>query len=144
MTEAKLLSLIPLEDISCIDFVYHVIQAGVVPICNNRFTLLFKLRQIIHHLTSEERLAIGNRRFVDDDLCTLGLDALHDALDGALAEVIAVGLHGEAVDTNDATLLAMGIPLAAGLVIAGLAKHLVGNEVLTGAWLNEKVQYLPL
>ena len=44
MTEAKLLSLIALEDVSRIDFVYHIIQTAIVSICNNRFTLLFKLR----------------------------------------------------------------------------------------------------
>ena len=133
MTEARLLSLIALENVSRIDLFSDIVQTRVIPISNNRFTLLLKFCQIIHHLTSEERLAIGNRGLVDYYFGTFGLDALHDALDGALAEVITVRLHGEAVDTNDATLLAMGIPLAAGLVIAGLAKHLVGNEVLTGA-----------
>ena len=125
--------LVALEYVSCIDFVYHIVETTVVPISNNRLTLLFKLRQIIHHLASEERFAIGNRGLVDDDLGTLGLDALHDALDGALAEVIRIRLHGEAVDTNDAFLLFASIPLAASFVIASLTQYLVGNEVLTGA-----------
>ena len=117
MTEAKLLSLIPLEDISCIYFVYNVVKTTVVTICYYTITLLLECIKIINYSRAEERFAIGNRGFEDDDLGTFGLDALHDALDGTLAEVIAVGLHGEAVDTNDATLLTVGIPLAAGLVI---------------------------
>ena len=133
MTSARHLSSVSLENIAGVNLIFYVVQAGVVPISNNRLTLLLEFCQIIHHLTTEERLAIGNRWLIDDHLGTLGLDALHDALDGALAEVIAVGLHGEAVDTNDATLLAMGIPLAAGFVIASLTQYLVGNEVLTSA-----------
>ena len=42
---------------------------------------------------------------VDDDLGSLRLDALHDALDGALAEVIAVRLHRQAIDTDGAGML---------------------------------------
>ena len=60
-------------------------------------------------------------------------DALHDALDGTLAEVVGVGLHGKAVDANDALLLTVSIPLAVAIVIAGLTQDLISNEVLTGA-----------
>lgn len=81
MTEAKLLSLISFEYVTCIDFVYHVVQTTIVPISNNCFALLLELRQIVNHLRAKERLAIGNRRLIDDDFGTFGLDALHDALD---------------------------------------------------------------
>ena len=41
---------------------------------------------------------------VNHDLDTLGLDALHDALDAGSAEVIGTGFHDEAVDADDGWL----------------------------------------
>ncbi len=125
--------LIPFKDVASIDFVEDIIQAAIVSISNNCFTLLLEFCQVVDDLRAKEGLAIGNRRLVDDDLGTLGLDALHDALDSRLTEIVGVALHGEAIDTNDALLFAMGIPLAAGFVIACFTKNFVGNEVLTGA-----------
>ena len=49
MTEAKLLSLIPLEDVSCIDFVYHVIETTVVTICYYTITLLLEGIKIVDY-----------------------------------------------------------------------------------------------
>ena len=93
--------LVALEYVSCIDFVYHIVETTVVPISNNRLTLLFKLRQIIHHLASEERFAIGNRGLVDDDLGNVGVDAIDDAPDGAMADGVEDGLHGDVEDKTD-------------------------------------------
>ena len=125
--------LITLKDISCVDLISYIIQAGIIAIGDDSLTLGFEFIEVVDDLRAKEGLSIGDGRLVDDDLSTFGLDALHDALDGALAEVIAVALHCQAIDANDATLFAMGIPLAAGLVIACLTEYLVGNEVLTGA-----------
>ena len=61
-----------------------------------------------------------------------------------MTEVVAIGLHGETVDTDNGGLLAVGCWLLArqhgiklisfGITIpAGEAEHLIGNEVLAGA-----------
>lgn len=100
----KTYRLIPFKYISGIYFVYNIVQTRIIAVGNDGFALGLELIKVVNDLTSEERFTIGNRGFVDDYLGTFGLDALHDTLDGALAEVIAVGLHGEAVDTNYLTI----------------------------------------
>ncbi len=60
----------------------------------------FELSQIVDDEAAEEGAPVLEGGLVDDDLGTFGFDALHDALDGGLTEVVRVGLHGEAVDTN--------------------------------------------
>lgn len=60
----------------------------------------------------------------EDALC---LHALHDAMDGARAEVVGVGLHRQAVDAHDRLLLA-GVH-----AVPHHLQHLVGDEVLAGA-----------
>ena len=57
----------------------------------------------------------------------LGLHALHDALDGARAEVVGVRFHRQAVDTHDRLRLALADAVPHHL------QHLVGDEVLAGA-----------
>ena len=54
---------------------------------------MLELGQIIHDTAAEESRAIGQRGLVDDDLSPLGFDTLHDALDGAVAEVVGIRLH---------------------------------------------------
>ena len=51
-----------------------------------------------------EELRRVQRGLVDHHGHALGLHALHDALDGARAEVVGVGLHRQAVDTHDRLL----------------------------------------
>ena len=72
-------------------------------------------------LRSEE-LGVGKRRLVDEHRHPLGLHALHDALDGARAEVVRARLHREAVDAHQGTLN----PLDS-------LQDLLGHEVLAGA-----------
>jgi len=48
-----------------------------------------------------------DRGLVDNDLDSFGAQARHDVLDGGGAEVVAVGLHGEAVDTHRRILFAL-------------------------------------
>lgn len=64
---------------------------------------------------------------VDHHGHALGLHALHDALDGARAEVVGVGLHRQAVDAHDRLRLALVDAVPHHL------QHLVGDEVLAGA-----------
>lgn len=78
------------------------------------------------HLGAEE-LRCVQRGLVDHHGHALGLHALHDALDGARAEVVGVGLHRQAVDAHDRLLLA-GVH-----AVPHHLQHLVGHEVLAGA-----------
>lgn len=52
------------------------------------------------HLGAEELRRV-QRGLVHHHGHALGLHALHDALDGASAEVVGVGLHRQAVDVRD-------------------------------------------
>ena len=74
-----------------------------------------------------EELRRVQRGLVDHHGHALGLHALHDALDGARAEVVGVGLHRQAVDAHDRLLLA-GVH-----AVPHHLQHLVGDEVLAGA-----------
>ena len=78
------------------------------------------------HLGAEELRRI-QRGLVDHHGHALGLHALHDALDGARAEVVGVGLHRQAVDAHDRLRLALVHAVPHHL------QHLVGDEVLAGA-----------
>ena len=126
--------LIPFEDVTCIHFLNYIIETGIIAVSYYTIALLFESIKIIHHLTTKEGSSIFERGLIDDDLGAFGFDALHDALDGTLAEIVGITLHGQAIDTDSNGLLtaivlvvgAIGIP-------AGLAKDFVGNEVLTGA-----------
>ena len=81
-------------------------EMEVHPMFPNRTNVEFV--QIVDHCRTEEGLAVLQRRLIDDDLCALGLDALHDTLNRALAEVVAVALHRQAVDADDTGLLVCG------------------------------------
>ena len=74
-----------------------------------------------------EELRRVQRGLVDHHGHALGFHALHDALDGARAEVVAVGLHRQAVHAHDRPLLA-GVH-----AVPHHLQHLVGDEVLAGA-----------
>ena len=78
------------------------------------------------HLGAEELRRV-QRGLVDYHGHALGLHALHDALDGARAEVVGVGLHRQAVDAHDRLRLA-GVD-----AVPHHLQHLVGDEVLAGA-----------
>lgn len=74
-----------------------------------------------------EELRRVQRGLVDHHGHALGLHALHDALDGARAEVVGVGLHRQAVHAHDRLLLA-GVH-----AVPHHLQHLVCHEVLAGA-----------
>ena len=88
--------------------------------------------EIVYYPASEEGCAVGQSRFIDDDFRTFGFDSLHYALDGALAEVVAVGLHRQAENSYDAFVFAGAVPLAvsAVAVVAGAGEDLVCYEIL--------------
>ena len=78
------------------------------------------------HLGAEELRRV-QRGLVDHHGHALGLHALHDALDGARAEVVGVGLHRQAVDAHDRLFFTFVY------LIPHHLQHLVGDEVLAGA-----------
>ena len=78
------------------------------------------------HLEAEELRRV-QRGLVDHHEHALGLHALHNALDGAHAEVVGVGLHRQAIHAHDRLRLALV------RTIPHLLQHLFGNEVLAGA-----------
>lgn len=78
------------------------------------------------HLGAEELRRV-QRGLVDHHGHALGLHALHDALDGARAEVVGVRLHRQAVHAHDRLRLALVHAVPYHL------QHLVGDEVLAGA-----------
>ena len=56
--------------------------------------------EIVDNEASKEHTTIFKRWLIYDNIGALGLDTLHDALNGRLAEVVGVGLHSEAVETD--------------------------------------------
>lgn len=125
--------LVALEDIAGVDFGGDVGEAGVEAVGDDGVGLRLELLQIVHHEAAEEGGAVLEGGLVDDHLGPLGLDALHHALDRRLAEVVGVGLHRQTVDADHALTLAVGAPVAVGVVPSGLLQHAVGDEVLSGA-----------
>ena len=124
------------EEVAGVDLVFDVVQDGVVAVGDDAAAHFFELLQVVDDFGAEEGGAVFERGLVDDDGGALGLNALHDALDGGLAEVVRVGLHGEAVDADDdflLLLLALGVIGGVAAVGAGDLQHAVGDEVLAGA-----------
>ena len=92
------IKLVAFEEVAGVDFGEDVVEAGVVAVGDDGGGLGLEGGQVVDDERAEEGGAVGEGGLVDDHLGAFGLDALHDALDGGLAEVVAVGLHGQAVD----------------------------------------------
>ena len=87
---SSLYVLIPPEQIPGIDLLFHVIQHGVIPVRDDGVRALLELLHVVHHEASEEGGTVGQRGLVDDDGGALRLNALHNALDGGLTEIVGV------------------------------------------------------
>lgn len=85
--------LVASEDVAGVDFVADVVEAAVVAVGYDGVALGFELFEVVDHLGAEEGFSVSEGGFIDDDFRALGLDALHYSLDGALAEIVGVGLH---------------------------------------------------
>ena len=122
------------EDISSIYFILNIIQTSIVAVSDDGMTLRLEGFEVVHHTAAEECCAVFECRLVDYHLCTLRLDALHDALYSRLAEVVGVRLHGESVHADHT-----GVHFCAVLVVfaiavpSSLAQHSVGDVVLACA-----------
>ena len=127
---------IPPKEVAGIDLFLDIIQDGIIAVGDDAAALPLKLLQVVDDFAAEEGGAVLEGGLVDDDRCALGLDALHDALDGGLAEVVAVRLHGQTVDADCDALLPRLFVGGEGLTVsvgAGDVEDTVGNEVLAGA-----------
>ena len=118
--------LIPLKQIPRVDLVRHVRELVAPAVGDDHVAAGLEGPQVVGHLGAEEIRRV-QRGLVDHNWHALGLHALHDALDGACAEVVGVGLHRQSVDAHDRLLLA-GID-----AVPHHLRNLVGHEVLAGA-----------
>ena len=113
----------------------HIIKHGIIPVGDYRVSLGLEGSQIIHHAGAEEGGAVFQRGLVDNHLGAFGLDAFHDALDGALAEVVGIALHCEAINSDsDFLLFRCRVGVDSGIdIVSRLFQHAVGDVVLACA-----------
>ena len=97
--------LISAEDVPGVDLFLHVVEGRIVAVRDDTAAHVLELLEVVDDLGAEEGRSVLERRLVDDDRRAFRLDALHDALDRRLPEVVRVGLHGQAVDADDDVLL---------------------------------------
>ena len=90
---------VSLKNVSRIDLFFYVVQLGAIAVCNNGLAVIFEFRKVIDYKASEEPAAVFQGWLIDNDLCTFGLDPLHDTLNGTLTEIVTVGFHGQTVNT---------------------------------------------
>lgn len=101
--------LVSAEQVAGVDLVLHIIQAAIIAVGNDSLTTFLKLLKVIHNFAAEEGRAILQSRLIDNDRCSFGLNALHNALNRGLAEVVRVGFHGQAVHANHNVMFLAGI-----------------------------------
>ena len=118
--------LVPVKQIPRVHLVRHVRQLVAPAVGDDHVAAGLEGPQVVGHLGAEELRRV-QRGLVDHHGHALGLHALHDALDGARAEVVGVGLHPQAVHAHDRLRLALVHAVSHRL------QHLVGHEVLAGA-----------
>ena len=118
--------LIPLKQIPRVNLVRNVSELVAPAVGDDHVAAGLEGLQVVRDLGAEELRRV-KRGLVDHHGHALGLHALHDALDGARAEVVGVGLHRQAVHAHDRLLLA-GVH-----AVPHHLQHLVGDEVLAGA-----------
>ena len=92
--------LVSSEDVSCIYLILYIIKAGIIAVGDDGICLCLELGEVVNNEAAEEGAAVFNGWLIDDNVGSLGLDALHDALYGRLAEVVGVGLHGQAIEAD--------------------------------------------
>ena len=78
------------ENITCVNVILYIVQTTIIAIGNNCLALLLEGFQIIHHFAAEECAAILQCGLINDYFRALCLYTFHYALDGRLAEIIAV------------------------------------------------------
>lgn len=120
------LPLVPLKQIPRVHLVCHIRKLVAPAVGHDHVATGLEGLKVVGDLGAEELRRV-QRGLVDHHGHALGLHALHDALDGARAEVAGVGLHRQAVHAHDRLLLA-GVH-----AVPDHLQNLVGDEVLAGA-----------
>lgn len=92
--------LVPLKQIPRVHLVRHVRELVAPAVGDDHVAAGLEGPQVAGHLGAEELRRV-QRGLVDHHGHALGLHAFHDALDGASAEVVGVGLRRQAVDVRD-------------------------------------------
>lgn len=85
--------LISSEQISGINLRFNIVQTAVIAVSNNRLAVSLELVELVFYNAAEEGAAVLQRGFIDNNLRSLGLNALHNSLNAALAEVVGIGFH---------------------------------------------------
>ena len=92
--------LVATEEVAGVDFLLDIVEDGVVTVGDDGVTPLLEGGEVVNDKTAEEGATVGKGGLIDNNLRALGLDTFHDALNTALTEVVGVGLHGQAEDTD--------------------------------------------
>ena len=90
--------LVPLKQTPRVHLVRHVCELVAPAVGDDHVAAGLEGLQVVGHLGAEELRRV-QRGLVDHHGHAFGLHALHNALDGARAEVIAVGVHRYAMNT---------------------------------------------
>ena len=98
--------LVPLKQIPRVNLVRHVRELVAPVVGDDRVAAGLEGLQVVGDLGAEELRRV-QRGPVDHHGHALGLHALHDALDGARAEVVGVGLHRQAMHAPGRFLFAV-------------------------------------
>ncbi len=133
-------TLIPLEKISRVHFLFHIIQALVIPVSDDCLVLLFEFIQIIYDLTSEESIPLFQNRIVNNYCSSLCLNTLRNALYAALPEVITVTLHGEPIHANNDFFFPTFIPRIVCTICTSNLQYTVCYEIFPLAGSNRHIQ----
>ena len=94
VAQQLLLVLIPLPEVSRINFVCCVVENGIVAIGDNHVAFLLKCSQIVNDAAALERIE-GTGGFVNDNLDSVSPKLLDDIECRALPEVVRTTFHGE-------------------------------------------------
>ncbi len=100
--------LIPPEQISCIHFLFHIIQTGIITVCKDCVCGFLEFIQVIYDFTAEKCASIFEGWLINDNGGAFGFDSFHDSLDTALAEVVGIAFHGETVNADDTLFFLIG------------------------------------
>ena len=125
--------LVSAEQIAGIYFFPNIVKTAIVAVGYDRLAALLEFHKVIHNLTTEKCTAIFKRWLINNDRCPFCFNALHDALNRGLPEVIRVRLHRQAENANHNVVFPARIVIFVCLVCASDLQNTVSNVVLAGA-----------
>lgn len=84
----SVLCLISSEQIACVYFLFNVVKAFIVAVGNDGIAKLLEFAKVVDYTASEECGAVFQCRFIYNDGCPFGFNSFHNALNGALTEIV--------------------------------------------------------